>query len=189
MTQRFFTLEEAREAIPAVRELLLAAQSELECLADDLVHANSTCQRLEREMVAAGYHDGLPAAAASRSAWEETAAPLVNLYEDGPDDEMLIAFGAQRIETADHRLRACIQNLSSLQENYLKRLNFWIDRISSAGIILRDLKSGLVDFPARQGELEYYLCWKLNEPDISHWHLPDDGLIGRKPLSVLVEYF
>jgi hypothetical protein len=57
-----------------------------------------------------------------------------------------------------------------------------IERLSSEGILLRDPESGLVDFPAeREGE-SVYLCWRLGEERVGHWHPPDTGFAGRRPL-------
>jgi hypothetical protein len=50
------------------------------------------------------------------------------------------------------------------------------------GIILRELDTGLVDFPSvRDGE-EIYLCWIDGESDIGFWHDLDTGYPGRRPL-------
>jgi hypothetical protein len=50
------------------------------------------------------------------------------------------------------------------------------------GIILRDLDSGLIDFPSvREGD-EIYLCWIHGESDIGFWHELDTGYSGRQPL-------
>ena len=50
------------------------------------------------------------------------------------------------------------------------------------GILLRDLDSGLIDFPSvRDGE-EIYLCWIDGESDIGFWHELDAGYAGRRPL-------
>jgi hypothetical protein len=50
------------------------------------------------------------------------------------------------------------------------------------GIILRDLDSGLIDFPSvREGD-EIYLCWIDGESDIGFWHELDTGYSGRQPL-------
>lgn len=57
------------------------------------------------------------------------------------------------------------------------------------GVNLRDIRSGLLDFPDRNGNFEYFLCWKLGEKDVQYWHPIDEGFIGRKPLAVLAEYF
>jgi hypothetical protein len=50
------------------------------------------------------------------------------------------------------------------------------------GIVLRDLDSGLIDFPSvREGD-EIYLCWIDGESDIGFWHELDTGYQGRQPL-------
>jgi hypothetical protein len=52
--------------------------------------------------------------------------------------------------------------------------------LQSADIVVRDVMSGLVDFPAvRDGE-EVYLCWLVDEPDIGWWHGLDTGFSGRR---------
>ena len=57
-----------------------------------------------------------------------------------------------------------------------------IAEFERAGIILRDLDSGLIDFPSvREGE-EVYLCWIDGETDIEFWHHLDAGFAGRQPL-------
>lgn len=86
------------------------------------------------------------------------------------------------------RLDQQMNRLSSAQRDYLQRLNYWVERVSETGVILRDLQTGLLDFPSRQGQLQYFLCWRTGEPDIEFWHLANDGFVGRKPLAALIEY-
>lgn len=58
-----------------------------------------------------------------------------------------------------------------------------IDEIQQTGCLVKDLDSGLVDFPSlRKGE-EVYLCWKLGEARIEYWHGIEEGFAGRKPLD------
>ena len=55
--------------------------------------------------------------------------------------------------------------------------------IQEAGIVIRDIDRGLIDFPAiRDGE-EVYLCWELGEDQVSWWHELDAGYRGRQPLD------
>ena len=57
-----------------------------------------------------------------------------------------------------------------------------IDEIIAEGIIVRDISSGLVDFPhVRQGR-EVYLCWISGESSIEFWHETDRGFAHRQPL-------
>ena len=50
------------------------------------------------------------------------------------------------------------------------------------GIVLRDLDSGLIDFPSIREGREIYLCWIDGESDIGFWHELDAGYAGRRPL-------
>jgi hypothetical protein len=54
--------------------------------------------------------------------------------------------------------------------------------LQAAGIVLRDLDRGLVDFPAVRDGREVYLCWELGEDRVAHWHELESGFAGRQPL-------
>ena len=54
--------------------------------------------------------------------------------------------------------------------------------LTESGIILRDLKRGLVDFPARLDGKQVFLCWVKGETEVSYFHEPGAGFAGRKPL-------
>jgi len=50
------------------------------------------------------------------------------------------------------------------------------------GVVVRDPSTGLVDFPAeREGE-PVFLCWRMDEDEVAHWHDRDSGFAGRQPL-------
>jgi len=57
-----------------------------------------------------------------------------------------------------------------------------LEVLSAEGIILRDADTGLVDFPSEHEDRIVYLCWKLGEDEVAHWHEVDAGMAGRKPL-------
>jgi hypothetical protein len=55
--------------------------------------------------------------------------------------------------------------------------------LEEAGIVVRDIDRGLIDFPAiRDGE-EIYLCWELGEDAVEHWHDLESGYRGRRELD------
>lgn len=58
-----------------------------------------------------------------------------------------------------------------------------IEEIDAIGVQLKDLETGLLDFPCQVGGEIVLLCWKLGEPKIAHWHTIDDGFRGRQPLD------
>jgi hypothetical protein len=55
--------------------------------------------------------------------------------------------------------------------------------LQEAGIVLRDLDRGLVDFPAVREGREVYLCWEDGEDRVAFWHELDTGFAGRHPLE------
>lgn len=68
-------------------------------------------------------------------------------------------------------------------EQDVERLQGFVDELSKLGVEFKDPVMGLVDFPAiRDGE-EVYLCWKLGEPTITHWHSLTAGFQGRQLLT------
>ena len=58
-----------------------------------------------------------------------------------------------------------------------------LGEISAAGIVLRDLDRGLIDFPSLRDGREVYLCWELGEESVEFWHDMDAGFGGREPID------
>jgi hypothetical protein len=58
------------------------------------------------------------------------------------------------------------------------------ERINAAGAEIKSLEEGLLDFPAKRGDEDVLLCWKLGEDEIGYWHGIDEGFSGRKPLPL-----
>jgi hypothetical protein len=57
-----------------------------------------------------------------------------------------------------------------------------LERIQALGVVVKDLDSGLVDFPSvRDGE-DVLLCWQLGEDEVGFWHRYEDGYAGRRPI-------
>jgi len=59
-----------------------------------------------------------------------------------------------------------------------------VARIHDLGAQVKDLDEGLVDFPARRGDEDVLLCWRLGEDEIEFWHGLDEGFSGRRPLPL-----
>jgi len=63
-----------------------------------------------------------------------------------------------------------------------RRLAKLVDEIAGHGAEVKDLDTGLIDFPALRNGETVLLCWRLGEDEIGFWHGTDDGFAGRKPL-------
>ena len=57
-----------------------------------------------------------------------------------------------------------------------------LEEITDRGIIVRDVASGLVDFPSLREGREVYLCWITGEDQVEYWHETDRGFAHRQPL-------
>ena len=67
----------------------------------------------------------------------------------------------------------------------VRRMASTVRQIDAWGITLRDIGSGLVDFPALANGRPIWLCWRLGEADIAWWHELEAGVAGRRPLIEL----
>ena len=57
-----------------------------------------------------------------------------------------------------------------------------VGELERLGVQVKELDTGLVDFPSLRDGEEILLCWRLGEGDVSWWHTPDGGFAGRQPL-------
>jgi hypothetical protein len=55
--------------------------------------------------------------------------------------------------------------------------------LNDIGCVLKDWPGGLVAFPASYAGRRVWLCWRLGEDVITHWHELDTGYSGRQPLT------
>ena len=58
--------------------------------------------------------------------------------------------------------------------------------LEDLGIIVRDIDTGLIDFPAEKFADKVFLCWKYGEPEIEYWHGVNEGYSRRKSLRAQV---
>jgi hypothetical protein len=68
-------------------------------------------------------------------------------------------------------------------ESHLKRVRETITEIDEIGVQVKDLDSGLLDFPCRLDDQVVLLCWRMGEPSIEHWHTVEAGFKGRQPVD------
>jgi hypothetical protein len=64
-----------------------------------------------------------------------------------------------------------------------RRINAYIAELEEIGCVLKGFDDGLVDFRGEVDGREVWLCWKLGEPEVGHWHELDEGYRNRRPLE------
>jgi hypothetical protein len=57
-----------------------------------------------------------------------------------------------------------------------------IDELHALGVQVKDIDTGLLDFPSLRDGEDVLLCWRVGEDDIRYWHGLEDGFGGRQPL-------
>ena len=60
-----------------------------------------------------------------------------------------------------------------------------VTRLEELSITLRDIQTGLIDFPALVNGRQVWLCWRLGEGPVEYWHELSTGFSGRQPLADL----
>ena len=70
-------------------------------------------------------------------------------------------------------------------QGVIDQMQAGVVRIDELGVTLRDIESGLIDFPALVTGRQVWLCWRLGEGDIAWWHELSTGFEGRQPLTEL----
>lgn len=92
--------------------------------------------------------------------------------------ELKGTFDATDESDDQRRLRLKMQGLVDQMQATVARIDGW-------GITLRDIDTGLIDFPALVNGRQVWLCWQLGEGPVEWWHELDSGIAGRRPLIEL----
>jgi hypothetical protein len=70
-------------------------------------------------------------------------------------------------------------------QGVIDQMQAGVVRIDELGVTLREIESGLVDFPALVSGRQVWLCWRLGEDEVGWWHELTAGVAGRRPLAEL----
>ena len=111
--------------------------------------------------------------------------PLLASLKDDRDEIARAQLHLEDLRTAGSEREAELKSAQAEMIVVVRRMEAVVRQIDVWGITLRDIGSGLVDFPALANGRPIWLCWKLGEDDIGWWHEHDTGIAGRKPLIEL----
>jgi hypothetical protein len=57
------------------------------------------------------------------------------------------------------------------------------NELTELGVEVKDVHTGLLDFPAERDGEDVLLCWRVGEDAVEWWHSPEDGFAGRQPID------
>lgn len=179
----FFTLDRANARIPEVRELLLLLRAQRRelvdlrdryvALADEADPAPDPVRTADAPRLGDGDADGGDDDANPHARQSDaTDGPAAD--RGAPLDEGATLTGLEEAELVRLRIKGIVDQMGAS-----------VARIDGWGITLRDIESGLIDFPALVDGRQVWLCWRLGEDDVAWWHELDSGFAGRRPLAEL----
>jgi hypothetical protein len=113
----------------------------------------------------------LKRAIAGKAAAEEVESKLAELCR------RIYISGGMRVDLSS------VARQRAEMESHLDRVRESISEIDSIGVQVKDLDSGLLDFPFRLEDEVVLLCWRMGEPSIEHWHTVETGFKDRKPVD------
>ncbi len=107
----------------------------------------------------------------------ESLAPVLVQLRDQRDElrDLKAAFDTAEAGPERERLRLRMQGVIDQMQAGVVRIDGW-------HVTLRDIATGLVDFPALVSGRQVWLCWRLGEDDVAWWHELEAGVAGRRRL-------
>jgi hypothetical protein len=87
----------------------------------------------------------------------------------------------ERPATPDPDLRLARLRMQGL----IDQMQAGVARLDAMDVALRDIETGLIDFPALVSGRQVWLCWRLGEPAIGWWHDLTSGVAGRRAIMDL----
>ena len=104
-----------------------------------------------------------------RDAIAETQAELLRFRETNGNRDH-----AAELEQREGKIRDLVGSM----ERAVARIDAW-------DVTLRDIETGLIDFPALAAGRPIWLCWRFGEGAVEWWHEQNTGFSGRKRLAEL----
>ena len=153
---RFFDLDEANATLPEVRTIL-------ESLRDE----RAELIRLRDLVVERQDSEEAPSEAPTEAKVPEKGRPVEPAKAEG--------------RTTDPELRV----LRLRMQGVIDQMQAGVARIDELGITLREIETGLIDYPALASGRQIWLCWRLGEGDVEWWHELAEGFTGRRALTDL----
>jgi hypothetical protein len=156
----FYTLDTANARIPDVREILMLLREQRR----ELI-------RLRDRLIELGLHED------GGAADDDRPSP-----RSGEPDTLTERPAARPAVAPDEEARL----IRLRMQGVIDQMQAGVARIDGWSITLRDIESGLIDFPALASGRQIWLCWRLGEGDVDWWHSVDEGFAGRRRLADLV---
>ena len=85
--------------------------------------------------------------------------------------------GGMRVDTSE------VARQRGELDAHVQRVRESVAEIDSIGVQVKDMETGLLDFPCRIEDEIVLLCWRMGESTIEYWHPTDSGFKDRQPVD------
>lgn len=171
---RFFDLDEANAALPEVRTIL-------ESLRDE----RAELIRLRDQVLLHRPPAGAPTTAPTEANVGGSSRPTDSTETADTGDTGAAGAPAGDPAADPTMTDPEVRILRLRMQGVIDRMQAGVARIDELGVTLREIETGLIDFPALASGRQIWLCWRLGEGDVETWHELGDGFSGRQALADL----
>jgi hypothetical protein len=134
-------------------------------------------------------NDQLPEVSAILTALRDQRAELIKLRDEALERSESVEATAGDVTrssggesgTANGDMRV----IRLRMQGVVDRMQAGVARLVELSITLRDIETGLIDFPALVNGRQVWLCWRLGEDQVDWWHELSTGFSGRQRISDL----
>ena len=103
------------------------------------------------------------------------------VWQEALGDYELLSGGARAQDGETVELLAARRGVTQSAD----RISEYLEEIEAIGCQFKGFDAGLVDFYTLRGDRLVFLCWRVDEPHITHWHEVEAGYAGRQPIDSL----
>ena len=101
------------------------------------------------------------------------------VWQDAGAEYELLAAGARAERGETDELLAARRAMTESAD----RISGFLDEIAAIGCLFKGFDAGLVDFYTLREDRLVFLCWRVDEDHITHWHDVESGYAGRQPVD------
>lgn len=101
------------------------------------------------------------------------------IWQDAGADYELLTAGARADRGESEELLAARRAMTDSAD----RISGYLDEIAAIGCQFKGFDAGLVDFYTLREDRLVFLCWRVDEDHITHWHDVESGYAGRQPVD------
>jgi hypothetical protein len=110
--------------------------------------------------------------------WQEKILELELVTSTAASAASAVGAGRPASTPPDERVAAIERDAMAIARD----IDTFERELEELGILLKDRRLGLIDFPSESDGRRIWLCWRLGEPAVQYWHDLEAGYAGRQPL-------